>query len=242
MSFRGRLRLFFALIVIVPMIALGVVLFALTARSETGKADAGLAAGSRSATGIYREDAERARPSLHRIAGDRELQHALRSGRADEAERRLRELTIGGVVAAELSLRGERPVRTGSTRAVAFSGSRLVVRDARDAVLSVSVTNASALADRVMTLSGFEVVVSRGGRSLASTLPSAVRAVALPAEDLASLDVGGEDYRGRFVSMEAPAGPPVRLGVLTPTASFSEHIANNRLLIALLVGLFVLLA
>ena len=242
MSFRGRLRLFFALIVIVPMIALGVVLFALTARSETGKADAGLAAGSRSATGIYREDATRAQPSLHRIARDRALQRALRSGRADEAERRLRELTIGGVVATELSLRGERPVRTGSTRAVAFSGSRLVVRDARDAVLSVSVTNASALADRVMTLSGFEVVVSRGGRSLASTLPSAVRVDALPAEDLASLDVGGEDYRGRFVSMEAPAGPPVRLGVLTPTASFSEHIANNRLLIALLVGLFVLLA
>ena len=242
MSFRGRLRLFFALIVIVPMIALGVVLFALTARSETGKADAGLAAGSRSATGIYREDATRAQPSLHRIARDRALQRALRSGRADEAERRLRELTIGGVVAMELSLRGERPVRTGSTRAVAFSGSRLVVRDARDAVLSVSVTNASALADRVMTLSGFEVVVSRGGRSLASTLPSAVRVDALPAEDLASLDVGGEDYRGRFVSMEAPAGPPVRLGVLTPTASFSEHIANNRLLIALLVGLFVLLA
>ena len=242
MSFRGRLRLFFALIVIVPMIALGVVLFALTARSETGKADAGLAAGSRSATGIYREDATRAQPSLHRIARDRALQRALRSGRADEAERRLRELTIGGVVAMELSLRGERPVRTGSTRAVAFSGSRLVVRDARDAVLSVSVTNASALADRVMTLSGFEVVVSRGGRSLASTLPSGVRADALPAEDLASLDVGGEDYRGRFVSMEAPAGPPVRLGVLTPTASFSEHIANNRLLIALLVGLFVLLA
>ena len=145
-------------------------------------------------------------------------------------------------MAAELSLRGEPPLRTGSTRAVAFAGSRLVVRGAQDAVLSVSVTDASALADRVTTLSGFEVVVSRGGRSLASTLPSPVRADALPAGVLANLDVGGEDYRGKFVSMEAPAGPPVRLGVLTPTASFSEHIANNRLLIALLVGLFVLLA
>ena len=106
-----------------------------------------------------------------------------------------------------------------------------MVRDARDAVLSVSVTSASALAERVMTLSGFEVVVSRGGRSLASTLPSAVRVGALPAEDLASLDVGGEDYRGRFVSMR-PRRPAGRLAVLTPTAAFSEHIANNRLLIA----------
>ena len=242
MSFRGRLRLFFALIVIVPMIALGVVLFALTARSETGKADAGLAAGSRLATGVYREQAARAQPSLHRIAADRELQHALASGSAGAAERRLRELTVGGVLATQLSLRGERPVRAGSSGAIAFAGSRLVVRGERDAVLSVSVTSASALADRVMTLSGFEVVVSRAGRSLVSTLPSAVRADALPAEDLANLDVGGEDYRGRFVAMEAPAGPSVRLGVLTPTASYSEHIASNRLLIALLVGLFVLLA
>jgi len=242
MSFRGRLRLFFALIVIVPMIALGVVLFALTARSETGKADAGLAAASRSATGIYREQADRAQPSLHRIAADRELQRALASGRAGAAERRLRELTAGGVVATELSLRGEPPLRAGSDRAVAFAGSKLVVRGAQDAVLSVSVTSASALTDRVTTLSGFAVVVSRGGRSLASTLPTPIRADALPVGDLANVEAAGEDYRGKFVSMEAPAGPPVRLGVLTPTASFSEHIANNRLLIALLVGLFVLLA
>jgi diguanylate cyclase (GGDEF)-like protein len=34
----------------------------------------------------------------------------------------------------------------------------------------------------------------------------------------------------------------VRLGVLTPTASVSENVANTRLLIAVLVGLFVLLA
>ena len=128
MSFRGRLRLFFALIVIVPMMALGVVLFALTARSETGKADAGLAAGGRVAAGVYREQAERAQPSLHRIAADRELQHALASGSAGAAERRLRELTVGGVLATQLSLRGERPVRAGSSGAIAFAGSRLVVR------------------------------------------------------------------------------------------------------------------
>ena len=242
MSFRGRLRLFFALIVIVPMIALGVVLFALTARSETGKADAGLAAGSRSAMGVYREQAERARPSLRRIADDDELQRSLASGRPGAAERRLRELTTGNVVATHLSVRGSRPVRSGSGSAVAFVGSRLVVRGARDAVLSVSVTSAPLLAERVMTLTGFEVVVSRGGRPLASTLPRAVPADVLPADDLANFEVGGEEYRGKFVAMAAPAAAPVRLGVLSPTASFSEHVANNRILIVLMVGMFVLLA
>src|SRR5262245_13936174 len=242
MSFRGRLRLFFALIVIVPMVALGVVLFALTARSETGKVDAGLATGSRSAAGIYREEAQRAQPALRRIALDRELQRALASGRSGAAEQRLAELTVGGVTATELLVRGERPMRSGSGRAVAFAGYELVVRGARDAVLSVSVTQASEFADRVMRLTGFEVVVSRAGRPLASTLSSPVRPHALPVEDLANLDVGGEGYRGKFVSVDAPIGPPVRLGVLSSTASFSENIANNRLLIALLVGLFILLA
>jgi len=242
MSFRGRLRLFFALIVIVPMIALGVVLFALTARSETGKADAGLAAGSRAAAGVYREQAERARPSLRRIGADRELQRALASDHPGAAEARLRELTTGAVVATQLSRDGERPVRAGSGRAVAFLGSRLVVRTAPHAVLSVSVTSASSLAHRVMTLTGFEVVVSRGGRALASTLPRTVPPGAMPSDDLADLEAGGEDYRGKFVSIEAPAAAPVRLGVLSPTASFSQHVANNRMLIVLMVGLFVLLA
>jgi hypothetical protein len=116
MSFRGRLRLFFALIVIVPMIALGIVLFALTARSETGKADAGIAAGTRAAVGIYREEMERARPALRRIARDERLQRAIASGRAGAAERRLRELSVGAVVAAELSTPRASPalVRTGA--------------------------------------------------------------------------------------------------------------------------------
>jgi diguanylate cyclase (GGDEF)-like protein len=241
MSFRGRLRLFFALIVIVPMVALGVVLFALTARSETGKADAGLAAASRAAAGIYRDQAERARPALHRIARDRELQRALGSGQETSATRRLRELAGGSTVAAELSSSGERPVRAGSPRAVAYAGSELVVRGAPDLVLSVSVTRAGALAERIRDLTGFDVLVSRGGRTLASTLPSAARP-ALPPDELANLDVGGDEYRGKFASMAAPTGPPVRLAVLTPTASFSEHIATNRLLIAVLVGLFVLMA
>jgi len=60
MSFRGRLRLFFALIVIVPMVALGIVLFTLTERTETGKADAGIATATRAAVGVYREDVVRA--------------------------------------------------------------------------------------------------------------------------------------------------------------------------------------
>ena len=77
MSFRGRLRLFFALIVIVPTIALGVVLFALTARTETGKADAGINAGMRAAVGAYQEDVARAGSRLRAAADARGLRRAV---------------------------------------------------------------------------------------------------------------------------------------------------------------------
>src|SRR4051812_31982921 len=49
MSFRNRLRLFFVVIVVVPMIAVGFVLFVLIANSETGKDDAAVGARSKTA-------------------------------------------------------------------------------------------------------------------------------------------------------------------------------------------------
>ena len=243
MSFRGRLRLFFALIVIVPMVALGIVLFALTARSEIGKADAGIAAGSRAAMGIYREQVECARPPLRRLAGDRALQRAIASGERSAAERRLRELLGGAVVSAELRFKsGEGVASAGSARGVAAVGSEIVVPGGRSAVLSVSVTDASAFADRLKHLAGRDILVARGGRPLASTLPDGAHPSAPSERGVTTLGIRGEDYRGKFVAIQAPAGPAVQLGVLSPSASFSERIAHNRVLIALLVGLFVLLA
>jgi diguanylate cyclase (GGDEF)-like protein len=244
MSFRGRLRLFFALIVIVPMVALGVVLFVLTARSETGKADAGIASAGRAVTGIYREEMERAAPALRRIARDPELQRALGAGRTRAAARRLRELSTGEVVAAELwTPQGRRLGRVGSTLAVAPVGSALVVRGSSAVVLTVSVTRALDFGERAQALAGHDVVVARGATVLASTLAERPSPRTFPAGDrLATVNIAGEDYRGRFVPMEAPAGPPVELAILTPTASFSDQVATNRLLIALLVGFFVLLA
>jgi diguanylate cyclase (GGDEF)-like protein len=243
MSFRGRLRLFFALIVIVPMIALGIVLFALTARSETGKADAGIAAGARAAMGIYREEVERARPAMRRLAGDRELQRAIASGERGAAERRLRRLVGGALVAAELRSRsGERVAAAGSARGVAAAGSEIVVAGAPSVVLSVSVTDARAFADRGKRLTGLDILLARGGRPLASTLPEGAHPAAPFAREVTTQDLRGEEYRAKFVPIHAPVGPAVQLGVLSPSASFSERIANNQLLIALLVGLFVLLA
>jgi len=244
MSFRGRLRLFFALIVVVPMVALGIVLFVLTARSETSKADAGVAAGARAVVGVYNERAERARPALRRIARDKQLRRDIDAGRNRAAARRLRALALGVVVEAELwSPRGDLLARAGSARGVAAAGSGVALRGRRRVVLSVSVTGASDFADRAKALTGLDAVIQRGGDRLASTLPNGAQPDAVPANDHpADVRIAGEDYRGKFVPIAAPGGPPVRFALVTPTASFAQNIANNRLVIALLMSAFVLLA
>ena len=56
MSFRNRLILFFFLIVVVPMVAVGVVLFDLIANNESGKADARLNANYRAAVHLSEQD------------------------------------------------------------------------------------------------------------------------------------------------------------------------------------------
>ncbi len=55
MSFRGRLTVFFVAIVVVPMIAVAVLVIAVTADSPDGKADARLAGGLATAQEIYDE-------------------------------------------------------------------------------------------------------------------------------------------------------------------------------------------
>jgi diguanylate cyclase (GGDEF)-like protein len=244
MSFRGRLRLFFALIVIVPMIALGVALFVLSARTETGKADAGIATAARTALAAYREEAIRARGALRRVTRDPALQRAVARGRTGAAGRRLPGLVRGEVVAASLwSPDGARLAAAGSSRAVAHAGSALVTRaGGPSVVLTVSVTEAEELARRVESLTGLEAAISRRGRSLASTVPGAARAELPLREDPADLEVGGEEYRGRVVSTDEPAGAPVELGILRPTAPFAEQIAETRLLVVGFLVLFVLLA
>jgi diguanylate cyclase (GGDEF)-like protein len=244
MSFRSRLRLFFALIVIVPMLALGIVLFALTAQTETGKADAGIAAGARAAVGVYREEADRARPALRRMVRDPELRRAVAAGRRHVAERRLRELVIGVVVQAELwSPSGVLLARAGSSRGVAFADGAIGARGPRRAVLSVSVTGAGDFADRVKALTSLDALLLRGPDRLASTLAGHTFPTLLPpAGGITDVDVAGEQYRGKFVPIEAAAGPPVRLATITPRASFAQRIASNRVVIVLVTSMFVLLA
>ena len=102
MSFRGRLWLFFALIVIVPMIALAIVLFSLTANSETGKADAAIAQGVRTGFVVHNAETRRVRDEARGVAADPVLRRALVENRIADARTRIAELLGGDVEAIEI--------------------------------------------------------------------------------------------------------------------------------------------
>src|SRR4051794_26429571 len=174
MTFRSRLRLFFTIIVIVPMIAVALVLFVLTGRSETGKADAAIAAGLRNAFAVYHADSDRARPGLRAVATDPDLRAAVESRDRRAARRRLALILRRqpSLVSIELyAPSGGLVARAGSAAAVASASAPLSGGGGRRlGTLSVSTTAASAFANEVSRLSGRDVTVFRGGQRLGSTV------------------------------------------------------------------------
>ena len=80
MSFRGRLTLFFLLIVVLPMIAVAVLVTQVTTQSRNGKADARLAAGLGTALTVYRDDMAQARRATSALGHDPALGAALQTG------------------------------------------------------------------------------------------------------------------------------------------------------------------
>src|SRR3954453_21471804 len=81
-SFRGRLRLFFAVIVVVPMIAVAVVLFQLLGANDAGKVNSRLAEAQVGATGLFNDARADAGKAIKVVANDVTLSTALRDRNA----------------------------------------------------------------------------------------------------------------------------------------------------------------
>jgi diguanylate cyclase (GGDEF)-like protein len=246
-TFRGRLRLFFALIVIVPMVALGIVLFRIAATSEEGKADAGIATALDTALGVYGEEADAAEPLLRRVADDRQLRAAIADAGNRAAMRRVDQLraALPGATAVELwGPRGQLRARAGSPDAVAHKFQPLESPRGRPlGTLAVSTTEAEPYVERVRELTGLDASVFRGRERLASTVPGAVGApdLAAPGEPR-QFEMNGTEYRGRNERIREPAGPPVEVSVFRPAAAIDDAVRDHRLLIGGLLIAFLLLA
>jgi diguanylate cyclase (GGDEF)-like protein len=241
-SFRSRLLVFFTIIVVVPMIAVALVLFALTQDSERGKADARLAGGVRTALSLYDERRDDAREELARVATDNQLAGALRSGNrsriADELIRLLQQ-TPGVESIAYYDAPGQLRAFAGSPAAVAAATAAPTTRTGkRLGTLGLSVTPARQYVGDVKSLTGLEVRVRRRARPLASTI-AGVRDAGFESGDV---DLGGDEYRARVQTIREGAGDATEVQVLQDASELQSSISNSRLLIGGILLAFLILS
>jgi diguanylate cyclase (GGDEF)-like protein len=241
MSFRSRLLLFFMIIVIVPMIAVALVLFSITADSETGKADAAIAQGLRAAFAVYDGDRAEASLDLEKVARDPRLADALAHHDATAARARLAALaktvpTARRIAAYDNSRRLVAAV--GAPDAVAAAVAAPSAGARRMGLVAVSVTTAGDYAREVKRVTGLDARLVAGGRLLASTLPESGAVVARSGDD----KIRGRQYRGRFGALSDVIGPRVQVGVFENRDALGRSISDRRLLIGAILAAFLLLA
>jgi diguanylate cyclase (GGDEF)-like protein len=239
MSFRGRLFIFFTIIVIVPMAAVAVVLFRVTSDSETGKSDARIAQGLTTALSIYQADVDRARPTLAQVARDPQMSRALARGQARPIRARARQILAKRADIAAIAYYDEnsRPVAIAARApALAFaSAAPTTAGGERLGTLAVSRTSASDYVASVRRLTGLHAEAIGAGKVLARTLPSAP---ATPKSGDVTID--GKDYRARFQTVDSAPLPTVAVGIADQVDSSS--VTASRLLIGGILIAFLILA
>lgn len=239
MSFRNRLTLFFVVIVIVPMIAVALVLFRLIADSETGKADAGVAASARAAGSLYRNETARApRAAISLVQHDTRLAQALAKGFKHSAQRHAEKLVSSGKIKRLQIVQGGQVIAdAGDPTAVAPTSFYLVDASRKPLGLMVlSTHNASEFAALAKGVTGVNVALTSGGSVLATTLPG----VRPGTSRVGNVTVGGNSYRVAVITGRGFSGP-VQISVLSPRTSTTTAISHSRLIAGgVLVGFFAL--
>jgi diguanylate cyclase (GGDEF)-like protein len=213
-SFRSRLRLFFALIVIVPIIAVSFVLFELLGTADNSRLDTSLNTSQRAAENLFGDHRSNAGRAIALIGGDQDLATALNAGERDAVRQRLRQLASQtGAQEIVLEAQGLARITTGSDEGIAARAADLAGQDDQTSRLTVAMVTADQYAAEVAQLLGVEVRVDRDGEAIASTLPRATRAP-IPDERGAQVQLGADDYRTTFFDAEEPSGAEITVRLL----------------------------
>lgn len=234
MSFRTRLTGFFVIIVVLPMLAIGALVFRLIGQSDQGKADARANGLASAAASIYSSERAAASVDAQTIARNSALLSAsnLRTN-------------LGSFV-TKAGLARVRVVRSSSVLADvgdpnAVAPGTATVRPAGngpETAVTVAVITAADYT-RQLRAPGFGVVVSQDGRVIGSSLPS-VASTAFPARG--TVVVGGTKYRVVTQQLTGFDGTPLSVTVLSDVSATSTSVGTDRLVAALFIGGFLLLA
>ncbi len=234
MSFRARLLTFFVLIVVVPMVAIGVLMFRLISDSQQGKADARAGGLASAAASLYETEAALAR-------GDAEtLARALGRAHGQALTARFEAVaTQAGLARATLTAGGRTLVDVGDRTAIA-PGSALLVKPGsnRTTTVAVSELTASQYA-RELSAADAAVVVRSGSDILGATLAHPHDAQ-LPSSG--NVTLGGHGYRVVGQSFAGFDHAPVTVTTLSALSATSASLGGSRVVAAALLVAFLLLA
>src|SRR3954464_7922977 len=236
MSFRGRLTLFFLLIVVLPMIALAVLVTQIATDSTNGKADARLAEGLDSALTLYRDDAASAADAAKSVADDPRLAAAFGSGQGGQAAALARDLASQNGIKAVVLKRpdGETVASAGSDTLVAPFRLGLRGPGGELGSLTVSTTTPSSYLAAVRHLTGRDGALLSSGRVASSTVN--VRSPELPPSGHSSdVDVNGENLRAASTDLPPPGS--LRLVLFSPQES-GGFFSSSPLVIGALIVFF----
>jgi diguanylate cyclase (GGDEF)-like protein len=234
MSFRTRLTGFFVLIVVVPMIAVGFLVFRLIGDSAHGKADARASGLATAAASIYDTESANARVDALQVA---KAAASLRGARlrsevaALASQAGLARVTVSQGPRTLVSLGGAGAIATGSATVVRSGGGSPVIVVASELTADEFVRDLSG--------GGVQVVVRQGGGTLASTLP---RGGPASFPNQANITVAGVGYRSVTQAFPGASGAPVFVTVLSDLSSTASSVGSSRLVAAVFIAGFLLLA
>ncbi len=193
-SFRGRLRLFFAVIVVVPLIAVAVVLFQLLGANDAGKVNSRLAEAQVAATGLFNDARGDARRAVQTAASDVTLATAVRDRNAAAVRAEMDDLVRAtGAVRLKLVVDKLGTFESGAPGAIAPYVTDLTNnKGVGVGRLTVSTTAAQDFATHLARILLVESRIDQDGHVIATTLPES-RGVALP--ERGEVTIAGKDYR-----------------------------------------------
>ena len=234
MSFRARLTIFFIGIVVVPMVAIGVLMFSLINDSQQGKADARAGGVAAEAGSVYEADAASARTDAATLA------RAVGSVHGKALSVRFAALaTQAGLARATLTDASRTIVDVGDRAAVA-PGSVVVKNPAAASAMTVTVSEVTASQyARELSSSGVAIVVRDGTRTIASTVASPSSSA--PAAD-DNVTAGGKGYRAVSQTFVGFGGARVNVTVLSALSATSASLGGSRTVAAVLIVAFLALA
>jgi len=234
MSFRTRLTTFFVVIVIVPMLAFGFLVFRLISQSQQGKADARANGLATAAGSIYTRSSAAARADAKTIA------QAIGSVSVGTLRARVSQLAAAsGVTRVTVDRGGQRLASVGDRAAIAPGVAKATLPGGSGSlVVTVSELSADDYVHDLLA-NGVGVVVRQGRRTLGSA-PAVPASVPLPVRG--TVDIRGSKYRSVTQLFKGFGRVPVAVTVLSGLSATASSVSTSRVVAAAFIAAFLLLA